>query len=107
MGSSILKELEKSLKKIKIKHKKRVKKIEKCHKKSDLKKFTMEELTDWLSKNRIYFRKKDYIDLVWSTIMDTAVSESSDSESSDSGSSESESSDSESSDSESSDSESD
>jgi len=58
MGSSILKELEKSLKKIKIKHKKRVKKIEKCHKKSDLKKFTMEELTTGFLKIEYILEKK-------------------------------------------------
>ena len=75
--------------------------IENCKKKSDLEKFTVKELKDWVKANGIDTKKlkekhkEDYVKLVWKNLKTVATSES-DPSSSDSSSSESSSSGSES-----------
>jgi hypothetical protein len=76
--------------------KKLIKSIEKCDKKSDLKKFTVAQLTGFLEHKGIKIRKSvknDLIDAVWDSLDESGDSDSSDSES-DSSDSDSDSSDS-------------
>jgi len=80
--------------------KKLIKSIEKCDKKSKLKKFTVAQLTGFLEHKGIKIRKSvknDLIDAVWDSLDQSDSSDSGDSDSSDS---ESDSSDSDSSESE-------
>jgi len=75
--------------------------IEACNKKSDLEKFTVKELKEWIKKHKIDTKgikekhKEDFVKLVWKNLKKLAVEESSSesdsSESSESGSSSSES----------------
>ena len=94
-----IKDLQKIIDNLKTIEDKKLKKIDRCVKKCELRSFTTEELTNWLCKNKVNHRKivkstnNKYIDLVWDVLNDKAFySESdSDSDSSDSDSSDSDS----------------
>jgi len=78
--------------------KKLIKSIEKCDKKSKLKKFTVAQLTGFLEHKGIKIRKSvknDLIDAVWDSLDDSSDSGDSDSSDSESDSSDSDSSESE------------
>jgi len=77
--------------------KKLIKSIEKCNKKSDLKKFTVAQLTGFLEHRGIKIKKtvKEYlIDAVWDSLDDSDSSDSDSDSDSDSSESDSDSSDS-------------
>ena len=83
----LIKNLQKIITNLNIVDKKKNKKIDKVVKKSELDSFTIEELTTWLYKNKVNFRKltkttnKKYIDVVWNVLSDKSFILDSDSSS--------------------------